>query len=166
MRWDDTWHPWYNTETVQCWERCHDLQHNDTERKCTMLDDIKHYDKWITTHSITALYIECHYAECHSCWVSQISPWCWVSLCWMSWHPGKSLKCPNLSQYYQTEQNLGRIFNSRFGCSFKPWRFRIATKQPSLKLAQTTFKFPFDTLKPEQNIFDLFWHFSMYQITR
>jgi len=40
------------------------------------------------------LYIECCYAECRLCWVSQISPLCWVSLCcnhyaeslcWMSW---------------------------------------------------------------------------------
>ncbi len=34
-------------------------------------------------------YAECH-AKCHLCWVSQISPLCWVSLywmslCWVSW---------------------------------------------------------------------------------
>jgi hypothetical protein len=57
-----------------------DIQLNDTLHKCTlcgvvMPDDI--------------------YAECHLCWLPQISPLCrmmlrwmslyWVSLCWMSW---------------------------------------------------------------------------------
>ncbi len=31
-----------------------------------------------------AIYTVCGYAECNLWWVSQISPLCWVSLCWMS----------------------------------------------------------------------------------
>jgi hypothetical protein len=33
-------------------------------------------------------YAERHlYSECHLRWVSQISPLCWASLCWVSWRP-------------------------------------------------------------------------------
>jgi hypothetical protein len=40
----------------------------------------------ITTVSIMTFNAnsECCYAKCHFCWVSQLSPLCWVSLCWMS----------------------------------------------------------------------------------
>ncbi len=34
--------------------------------------------------SIITLDTECCYAECSLCWVSPVSPFCWVSLCWMS----------------------------------------------------------------------------------
>jgi len=31
-----------------------------------------------------ALITDCCCADCHSCWVSQTNPICWVSLCWVS----------------------------------------------------------------------------------
>ncbi len=50
------------------------------------------------------------YAECHLCWVSQISPlcWvslCWVSLCWMSWHPFLGLFLDDFRQVKNGEWN-------------------------------------------------------------
>ncbi len=38
---------------------------------------------------------ECIYALCRLCWVSQISPLSWVSLCWMSW--SSYAQCRSLS---------------------------------------------------------------------
>ncbi len=59
-------------------------------------------------------------AECHSCWLLQISPscrvsLCWMSLCWVSWRPNEIAftKMHGLASYFFTLFGLGfepRIF--------------------------------------------------------
>ncbi len=59
-----------------------DTQHNDTQHNDTQHNDIQHNNKKTVILSIIVL-LSVFYAECHVCLVSQVNPWCWMSLCWM-----------------------------------------------------------------------------------
>jgi len=73
----------------------HDIQHNDTQHNNNIQHDdsqhnsIQHDNKSISTLSMMVLdtvllWWLSFYAECCWCWVTQISPLCWVLVCWLS----------------------------------------------------------------------------------
>ncbi len=59
-----------------------DTQHNNTQHNNTKTRHLS--IRTLDTAKLSVIYGVCRYAECHSCWVSQISSLCRVSLCWMS----------------------------------------------------------------------------------
>jgi hypothetical protein len=74
---------------------CHNMQHNGIQHNNFQHNDIQHNNRLIATLSIMALDAECCYADCHLCWVSQISCLCgvsrWMSLCRMEWRQVKAM---------------------------------------------------------------------------
>ena len=82
-----------------------------------------YFGRILRTLRITTLN-ECHHAECHLCWVSQISPSCWVilcrvSLCWMSWRPFCGPNSPSVCTFECDAFRTQRYVNCGPGDLFK-----------------------------------------------